>query len=336
MKRPLLSAAIWLLPVIVLVGSLFIGASSAVHPSDVWGWILSQLPGRATPYIDASSLPGEVVCDVRLPRILLTFLVGASLAVSGTALQAVFRNPLVCPYILGLSSGAAFGAAVGLSYAFLPVQLCAFLGGLTAAGFSYGIARAGKQVTVVSLILAGIIVGGLFTAALTIVQFLTDPLRLQSIVHWTMGNLHNASWAKLRSAWPLMAPAVILLVLMRWRLNVLAMGDDEARAVGMNPEREKLLVLLPATLACSAAVAVAGVIGLFGLVVPHIVRMLVGADHRRAVPASFLLGGTFLLLVDDISRSVTTFELPIGVFTTLLGAPFFIFLLRRSRIGWES
>lgn len=334
MKRSLLEIAVWLLPPLVLVGSLFIGATSSVQPLDVWHWLLSYLPGHV-PAGESGSLSADILFDVRLPRILLTFMVGASLAVSGTALQALFRNPLVCPYILGLASGAAFGAAVGLAYGCLPVQPAAFLGGLTAAGCSYGIARAGKRITTVSLILAGVIVGGLFTAALTIVQFLTDPQRLQSIVHWIMGNLHNASWAKLRSACPLMLPAMVCLILLRWRLNVLAMGDDEARAVGMNPAREKLYVLLPATLACSAAVAVAGVIGLFGLVVPHLVRMVVGPDHRRAVPASLMVGGTFLLLVDDISRSLTSYELPIGVLTTLLGAPFFIFLLKRSRIGWE-
>lgn len=335
MRRRLFHTALCLLPVLALVASLLVGASNVVRVRDVWHWLMALAFGYPPSPVENSDLLRAIVVDVRLPRVLLTFLVGGALAISGTTLQAMFRNPLVCPYILGLSSGAAFGAALGLVTAWIPVQLSAFCGGAAAVSLSYALARSGRSVAGIALILAGVIVGGLFTAALTVVQFLSDPLRLQSIVHWTMGNLHNASWAKLQSAWPPIAAATAVLVLLRWRLNVLALGDDEARAVGMNPEREKLLVLLPATLACSAAVAVAGVIGLFGLVVPHIVRMLVGPDNRRAVPASFLLGGTFLLIVDDFSRSVTEFELPIGVFTTIIGAPFFLFLLKRSRIGWE-
>lgn len=335
MRIRLPAPALYLIPPLVLLASLLIGPSSAVRPGDVLGWLASRVPRLSGAWYGNDVLLRAVVFDVRLPRILLTFLVGGALAVSGTALQAMFRNPLVSPYILGLSSGAAFGAALGLVTAWLPVQLSAFAFAVLAVGLSYGLARTGKHVSVVTLILAGIIVGGLFTAALTIVQFLTDPFKLQTIVHWTMGNLHNATWAKLRSVWlPISAGATMLFVL-RWRLNVLALGDEEARAVGMNPDREKLLVLLPATLACSAAVSVAGVIGLFGLVIPHMVRMVTGPDNRRTIPACFLLGGSFLLIVDDFSRSIADFELPIGIFTTLLGAPIFVYLMKRSRIGWE-
>jgi iron complex transport system permease protein len=335
MRVRLPPAVLYALPPAALLVSLLIGPSEAARPAAVLRWLFSRVPGSPAETPANEALLRAVIVDVRLPRVLLTFLVGGALATSGTALQSMFRNPLVSPYILGLSSGAAFGAALGLVTPWLPVQLSAFAFAVLAVGLSYSLARTGKHVSVVTLILAGIIVGGLFTAALTIVQFLTDPFKLQTIVHWTMGNLHNASWAKLQSSWlPMLAGIAVLLVL-RWRLNVLALGDEEARAVGMNPDREKLFVLLPATLACSAAVSVAGVIGLFGLVLPHMVRMLTGPDNRRAVPACFLLGGSFLLIVDDVSRSITDFELPIGIFTTLLGAPVFVFLMKRSRIGWE-
>jgi len=335
MRLRLLAIAIYTLPPLVLLLSLLVGPSEAAHPGAVLRWLLSHVSAQPSGAVANEALLRAVVLDVRLPRVLLTFLVGGSLAASGTALQAMFRNPLVSPYILGLSSGAAFGAALGLVTPWLPVQLSAFVFAMLAVGLSYGLARSGSHVSVVTLILAGIIVGGVFTAALTIVQFLTDPFKLQTIVHWTMGNLHNATWAKLRSSWALMAAGTSVLFILRWRLNVLALGDEEASAVGMNPEREKLCVLLPATLACSAAVSVAGVIGLFGLVVPHMVRMLTGPDNGRAVAACFPLGGVFLLVVDDLSRSVTDFELPIGIFTMLLGAPVFVFLMKRARIGWE-
>ena len=151
-----------------------------------------------------------------------------------------------------------------------------------------------------------------------------------------MGNLHNASWAKVQSAAPLIATGTVWLFMLRWRMNVLALGDTEARAVGLNPDWEKVLILVPATLSASASVAVAGVIGLVGLVVPHMIRMMLGPDNRVGLPACFAFGGSFLLIVDDFSRTLASFEIPIGIFTTLIGGPFFIYLLKKSRIGWEE
>jgi len=268
--------------------------------------------------------------------VILTFLVGSSLAVSGNALQALFRNPLVSPDILGLSSGAAFGAALALSLGTIPLQGTAFFFGLLAVGLSYFLALTRRGVAIVALILAGIIVSGIFTALLTVVQFLTDPFKLQTIVHWTMGNLHNANWAKVRSAMgPILVGSLWLFVL-RWRMNVLALGDEETRAVGLHPEREKLLILLPATLIASAAVAVAGVIGMVGLAFPHMVRMMVGPDNRITTPVAMAFGGSFLLLVDNFSRTAAVFEIPLGIFTTLIGGPFFIYLLKRNRMQYPD
>jgi len=277
----------------------------------------------------------KIILNARLPRILLAFLAGGVLSSAGCALQALFRNPLVSPYILGLSSGSAFGAALAMTTSWLPLQPTAFAFGIFAVGIAYFMARSRRSVSVVSLILSGVIVNGIFTALLTIVQFLTDPFRLQTIAHWTMGDLHNARWEELESAAPLCLIGIFWLFLLRWRMNVLALGDDETRAVGLNPEREKMMILIPATLAASAAIAVAGVIGLVGLVVPHMIRMIIGPDNTHSLPASFTFGGAFLLIVDNFSRTMASFEIPIGVFTTLIGGPFFIFLLRRSKIGWE-
>lgn len=334
-NKKLLTWILYILPLPVLIISLLLGPSGMVTPREILSWMINHLMGTPEKIIGNPELIETILIDVRLPRVLLTFLVGGSLAVAGNSLQALFRNPLVCPYILGLSAGSAFGAALAMSVVWLPIQPTAFLFAILAVGIAYFMARSQKRVSVVSLILSGVIVSGIFTALLTIVQFLTDPFKLQTIVHWTMGNLHNAGWGKLRSASPLCAAGLTWLFLLRWRMNVLAMGDDETRAVGLNPEREKFMVLIPATLVASAAIAVAGVIGLIGLVIPHMVRMMIGPDNTYTLPASFTFGGSFLLIVDSFSRSVASFEIPIGVFTTLLGGPFFIFLLRRAKIGWE-
>jgi len=335
LSKSLLRRVLFFLPVPLLLASLLVGPSASVGVGQILAWFFSVVFRQPPDPQLNETLIKTILWDVRLPRVALTFLVGGSLAAAGNSLQALFRNPLVSPYILGLSSGAAFGAALAMTIVWLPVQVSAFGFGILAVGISYFLARSRKTVSVVSLILSGVIVTGIFTALLTIVQFLTDPFKLQTIVHWTMGNLHNASWAKLRSAALGIVVGVVWLFLFRWRMNVLALGDEETRAVGLNPERERILVLIPATLAASASIAVAGVIGLIGLAVPHMVRMMLGPDNRHSLPASFTFGGAFLLIVDDFSRTIASFEIPVGVFTTLLGGPFFIFLLKKARIGWE-
>ena len=247
---------------VVLSGSLFIGPSGIIPGNNLFA---------AMRHVSSTdiSLINSILFDIRLPRILLVFLTGSVLALCGCSLQAIFRNPLADPYVLGLSSGAAFGAALALAaLPWLPVQVSAFIFGMIAVGLCYGIARKSKTVSTVSLILAGIVINGVFTALLTIVQFLSDPFKLQTIVHWTMGNFHNAAWnTLLPSAFPALAGATVLL-LMRWRMNILALGDDEARSSGANPEREKVFILVSATLATSSVVSVAGIIGLYGLVIP--------------------------------------------------------------------
>jgi iron complex transport system permease protein len=327
MNKRILKILLYSLPIPVILASLFIGPSQTATPQAIVDFIFNNSSN--------SNLVKSVIIDVRLPRILLTFITGGALAVSGCSIQAIFRNPLTDPYILGLSSGAAFGAALALAFVFIPVQLSAFIFGLLAVGLSYFMARKNKNVSIVSLILSGIVVSGIFTALLTIIQYFSDPFKLQSIVHWTMGNLHNANWSKLQSSIIPITVGVIILFIYRWRLNVLALGDDEARTAGINPNKDKLLILLAATLASSSAVAVAGIIGLYGLIVPHMVRMMIGPDNRQSIPLNFLFGGMFLLIIDDFSRTISGFEIPIGVFTMLLGAPFFIFLMKKTNIGWD-
>lgn len=335
-SRKLIKIILYSIPLPVLFISLFIGPSETVSFHSITNYLLHLTNNVSDLALQDNQIIQSILFDVRLPRIILAFLVGGALSVSGSGLQAIFRNPLVSPYILGLSSGAAFGAALALAYAFIPVQLSAFLFGLLAVGLSYIAARKHKSVSIVSLILSGVIVSGIFTALLTIIQFISDPFKLQSIVHWTMGNLHNTGWQSLSSSYIPILSGVFVLFLMRWRLNVLALGDEEAKTSGIHPEREKMIVLLAATLASSAAVSVAGIIGLYGLIVPHIIRMMVGPDNKQTIPLNFLFGGSFLLIIDDFSRTIASFEIPIGVITMLIGAPLFLYLIKKTNIGWEN
>lgn len=327
----------YLFPWPVFLFSLVIGPTGSISVTDSIQGVIALFDFITTSnHTSPSTMTGEILLNVRLPRICLAFLVGGALSVSGTSLQAMVRNPLVSPDILGLSSGAAFGAALALSCSWLPVQPTAFVFGLVAVILAYIFALNKQRLSLIALVLSGIIIGSVFTALLTLIQVFTDPFKLQSIVHWTMGNLHTASWAKVQSAFGPIAIGVSVLYFFRWRLNVLALGDVESHAVGANPEREKLLALIPASLIASAAVAVAGIISMVGLTVPHIVRMLVGADNLKTVPVSFLFGGSFLVLIDDLSRSITSFELPVGVFTTVIGGPFFVYLLKQSDSGFRE
>ncbi len=323
------------LPLPVLLVSLCIGPSDVITSRQVLAFLMGGFMEDAGTSDDMAGLVQAIVGDVRMPRILLTFLVGSALSISGNAMQALFRNPLVSPFVLGVSSGAAFGAALAIIVPWMPIQLAAFSFGILAAGLSYLFARTGRSISTTSLVLSGVIISSVFSSLLALIQFLVDANHLQAIVHWTMGNLHTASWSKIISAGPLICVAGGFLLIFAWRMNILAMGDEEARATGVDPEREKMLILIPAVLATSASVAVAGVIGFMGLVVPHLVRMVLGPDNRMAVPACFAFGGVFLVIVDNICRTAAPVEIPVGILTTFLGAPLFVYLLRKAGSGWD-
>lgn len=325
---------LYILPLPLISLSLFIGPSETIGQADVYHWLINKIFGVSSEGFSDLQIVETIVLDIRLPRIITAFLVGAALTTSGASLQAMIRNPLVEPYLLGLSSGAAFGAALAMTKLNMPIQISAFVFGLLAVCLTYFLALRKGEVSILSMILSGVIVSGIFTALLMIVQFLTDPFRLQGIVYWIMGNLHNASWTGVKSITIPIVAGSLLLFLIRWRLNVISLGDIEARTVGCNPTTLKLMILIPSTLIASASVAVAGIIGMVGLVVPHMIRMMIGYDNKKVIPASFAFGGSFLLLVDNFSRTVSQFEIPIGIFTTLIGGPFFIYLLKRLKQGY--
>jgi iron complex transport system permease protein len=304
------------------------------------GTVLAVLAGKLLPIAQTWSAETEaVVLDIRLPRILAALLVGSALSVSGAAYQGLFRNPMVSPGILGVSAGASLGAALAIlwGYGMVGIQGMAFVSGLLAVGITWGIgAGLGKRSDpVLVMVLAGIIIGTLFAAFVSLVKFVADPNNtLPTITFWLMGSLASANLDDVAiAALPILFGTVVLNAL-AWTLNVLCFGDEEARALGLSTGRLRFTIIFCATLVTAAAVAISGIIGLVGLIVPHLARMLVGPDHRILLPVSSLLGGGFLLAVDDLARASFAVEIPLGIVTAILGAPFFIYLLSRTRRGW--
>jgi iron complex transport system permease protein len=283
--------------------------------------------------------PGEIVLmRVRLPRVAAAALVGAALAGAGTAYQTLFRNPLVSPDILGVATGAGLGAVAGilLSLPVVGIQAFAFAVGLGTVALVYLIATTLRhhERTLV-LVLSGIVVGALAGACISLVKILADPYdQLPAITFWLLGSLAGVKLADLAAVLPLVAAGLVPLVLMRWRIGVLSLGEDEARSLGVDVTRLRLVVIAAATLMTASVVAVSGVIGWVGLMIPHIARMIVGPNFDRLLPAAMLLGASFMLVVDTVGRSMAHIETPIGILTAVLGAPFFLWLLARGRRSW--
>ena len=279
----------------------------------------------------------RVILTIRGPRVLAGLLVGASLAAAGTVYQGLFRNPLVSPDVLGVAAGAGLGAVFGifLSLPVVLIQALAFGGGLATVGFVFAIAAAvrGRDPTLV-LVLGGVVAGALAGAALSLLKILADPYdQLPAITFWLLGSLASVRGGQVGSMLPGVALGLVPLILLRWRINVLSLGDDEAKALGLDVSRLRALVIAAATLMTATVVAISGVIGWVGLIIPHIARMLIGPNFERLLPAAMLLGAAYLVLVDTLARSIARVEVPIGILTAVAGAPFFLWLLRRSRDG---
>ena len=285
----------------------------------------------------------SIILDTRLPRIILGALVGASLAVAGVAMQGVFRNPMASPYVLGISSGAAFGAslAIVLGISWLPGEFAipsmAFIFCFLTLFLVYAISRTkGGFVPVETLLLAGIAVGAFFNALVSLMKYFAGE-ELSAIVFWMMGGLWQARWEDVVVALPMIITGTAILWLLSRDLNTMMVGEEHALHLGLNVNSVRLVVLLAASLVTAAAVSVSGVIGFVGLVVPHIARLLVGADHRILIPVSLLGGAIFMVWMDTLARTVIApAELPVGIITALVGAPFFIYLIisRRRKQGW--
>ena len=323
-----------LMALVLLVCTLgsFVLGRYPVSIREVLGILRNRLMGSfgvETPVFWTSQMEAAV-WNIRLPRVLLSILVGACLAAAGAAYQGVFQNPMAAPDILGASAGAGFGAALaillGLSSA--GITLGAFASSLLTVALVFSVSRRAKGDRILGLVLAGIMVSSLFQAGTSFIKLVADPSnQLPQITYWLMGSLSGARWSEIRFVVLPMLAGLIPLLLLRWQLNVVTMGDDEARAMGVNAPRIRLLIVICSTLVTASAVSVSGMIGWVGLVIPHMTRRLVGSDYRFLMPASMLGGGIFLLIVDNISRNVTASGIPIGILTAFVGAPFFLWLI---------
>ena len=279
-----------------------------------------------------------VLFSVRIPRIVAALMVGAALAAAGTVYQGLFRNPLVSPDILGVSTGAGLGAALGIlmSMPVVMTQALAFAGGLGTVALVYAVATAvrGHEPMLV-LVLAGVVLGALAGASISLVKILADPYdQLPAITFWLLGSLAAIQPNEVWSAFPWVAVGLLPLVLLRWRVNLLTLGDEEATALGINPRRLRMVLVVAATLMTASVVAISGVIGWVGLVMPHIARLVVGPNFDRLLPTAMILGAGYLLIVDTVARTMTETETPIGILTAFVGAPVFLWLLATGRRSW--
>lgn len=278
-----------------------------------------------------SSLATTVILEIRAPRVLAAFCVGAALAAAGAAYQNLFRNPLVSPDILGVSSGAALGAVLGILFGMpvIAIQGAAFVGGLVAVTAIYfiGMRMRGRD-PVLTLVLTGVVIGSLLGSGVALTKYLADPFnQLPAITYWLLGSFAGVTRQELTIALVVIGVAALPLLALRWRINLLALPDEEARALGQDISRLRWIVILCATLMTAASVAICGIVGWVGLVVPHAVRLVVGAEFSRLLPIAMLVGGTFMLAVDTLGRTVAQIEIPPGVLTALLGAPVFLWLM---------
>jgi len=319
-------------------------AAVVVGPADisvpeVLRAIAARLPGLGI-HSRLSTLDSAILWQIRAPRIALGGLVGATLALSGASYQGVFQNALADPYLLGVASGAGLGATTAIAVAHVGagsalglLPLAAFLGAVVAVAATYVLGRNGGRRSTQSLLLAGVAVGSFLTAVQTFVQQRAEPT-LQQVYSWILGGLSTASWQQVELVAPYVVLAGAVLLSSRRLLDVLAVGDEEAQSLGVNPHRVRLLVVVAATLGTAAVVSVSGLIGFVGIIVPHAIRLVVGPSYRRILPLSILLGAGFLILADLLARSVISpAEVPLGVITAGLGAPFFLIVLHNARPG---
>ena len=310
----------------MLLGSLLLGRY-ALSPGQLLHMLWTKVTGGAA---DWPLSDDKVVFAVRLPRVAAAALVGAALAVSGAAYQGMFRNPMVSPDILGASTGAGFGAAVAilLGAGYFGISAAAFCCGLLAVAAAWLVSRLSKADQAVALILAGMMISSLFSAGTSFVKLVADTQQqLPAITYWLMGSLSSIKDKDVVFLAIPVALGMIPLFFLRWRMNLLTLGEEEAQSMGVNTRRLRGAVIVCATQLTSASVAVSGMIGWVGLVIPHFCRMLFGYDYRRLIPAGALFGAAFLLAVDDIARLVTTGELPLGILTAFVGAPLFVYLI---------
>lgn len=333
-KHEISAITLFLIPLVLLFFISFLIGRYPINIYDVVLAISSKILGFD------SGLPQSIetiIFQIRLPRILGAILVGAALSIAGASFQGLFRNPLVSPDKLGVSSGAGLGAAIGIlsSAGYFLIQVSAFSFGLLAVATCYLLSKNFKGTSMLTLVLCGIAIESFFGSMLSLAKYIADPYeQLPSIVFWLMGSLASVTNQQLIVVSIPIIIGITVLILIRWRINVLSMGEEEAQTLGINVKKMQGVIIVCCTLITASAVSISGIIGWIGLVIPHVVRLIIGPDHKTLLPSSAILGAFFLLLIDNISRTMTSVEIPLGILTALIGAPFFIYLLRKSKEVW--
>lgn len=326
---PLAVILMFVLPVVIGLGCICVGRME-IPISDVFKTIGAIFTGQETDVQNYS-----IIVNLRLPRILMAIVVGAGLTCAGNTFQSLFSNPLATPDILGVTSGTCVGAilAIILSCGILGTQLIALAFGLVSVLFTIKIAGRNKNGSMIYLVLAGVIASSLFNAIGSLLKYTADPQdKLPEITYWLMGSFTSATYQKLLIGSPLIIVGIVIIYLLRWRLNILALSEDEAKASGIDLKKTRMIFILASTLITASAVSMCGQIGWIGLLIPHCARMLVGSNNRYVVPLSISLGASFMILIDTLSRSLTVIELPLSILTAIIGAPVFILLLNRSKL----
>lgn len=327
-KQRLWAAGIVVAVLLLSLAALGMGRF-AVSPREV----LAVLFPGAFSGVEISDNMRKVVLDIRLPRILLALLAGAGLSVAGAAFQALFSNPLATPDTLGVATGASFGAVLGILFGFsvLTVQLFALASGLLAVALVYLVSRQKGGAPMMMMILSGMVISALFSALVSLIKYTADPQDvLPAITFWLMGNMQNATWKALLLGLPFILGGILIIFLFRWKLNAMTLPEEEAAALGIPVRRIRALVVLGATMITASVVSMCGLIGWVGLLIPHIARMIFGGNNKQVVPASIGLGAVFMLVIDTAARCVTASEIPVSILTAVIGAPFFIILLRKT------
>lgn len=321
--------------IVVFFGSFMLGRYP-VSPIELVKIILSGIIDIPQSWPDAAE---NVIFQIRLPRVLAAAVIGAALSLAGVSYQGMFQNPMVSPDILGASSGAGFGAALAilLGASYMGISVAAFLFGLAAVMLAYGISRVSRINATLAMILAGMMIGSLFTSCTSFVKLVADTEQtLPAITYWLMGSLVSIKPQDVAFViFPMIAGSVPLFLL-KWRMNLLTVGEEEAQAMGINTRALRLVVIVCATLLTASSVAISGMIGWVGLVIPHFCRMIFGYDYRKIIPASALFGATFLMVVDNIARLATTAEIPLGILTSFVGAPIFVYLILKGGTSREN
>lgn len=333
MKRWLI-VVMWLLPFVVALASLGIGRF-LIDPVTIIKILTAQFFDLHQTW---TAMEETVVLNIRLPRIILALLIGGGLAMAGASFQGMFGNPLVSPDILGVSAGAGFGASIGILFfgQSFTTQVFALGFGIAAIGCTFFIVGKRRSTPIYMFVLAGVITQALFNAFISLTKFVADPEdKLPAITYWLMGSLGTATFRDLYIGGPIMIVGMLILYFLRWRLNILTLPEDEAKSMGIPVNLLKWSIIVGATLITAASVAVAGIVGWVGLIIPHVARMFVGSNNQFVLPVSLVLGSVYLLIIDNLARSITTVEIPISILTAIIGAPFFAYLLRRLGGGWS-